>query len=31
MITTIGYDFTFQDRIVNNLKVRYQLWDSAGQ
>ena len=30
-VTTIGYDFSFQDRIVDKLQIRYQLWDSAGQ
>ncbi len=30
-VTTIGYDFSFQDRVVDSLAVRYQLWDSAGQ
>lgn len=30
-VTTIGYDFSFHDRVVDNLSVRYQLWDSAGQ
>lgn len=30
-VTTIGYDFSFHDRTVDELSVRYQLWDSAGQ
>lgn len=30
-VTTIGYDFSFQDRVVDKLRIRYQLWDSAGQ
>ena len=30
-VTTIGYDFSFCDRTVDELLVRYQLWDSAGQ
>lgn len=30
-VTTIGYDFSFQDKKVDTLNVRYQLWDSAGQ
>lgn len=30
-MTTIGYDFSFHDRVVDNLSVRFQLWDSAGQ
>jgi GTPase SAR1 family protein len=30
-VTTIGYDFSFSDRMVDDLLVRYQLWDSAGQ
>ncbi len=30
-VTTIGYDFSFHDRLVDDLSVRYQLWDSAGQ
>lgn len=30
-VTTIGYDFSFSDRVVGDLLVRYQLWDSAGQ
>ena len=29
--TTIGYDFTFQDREIKGYNVRFQLWDSAGQ
>ena len=29
--TTIGYDFTFKDRIISGYCVRFQLWDSAGQ
>lgn len=29
--TTIGYDFTFRDRVLGNYLVRFQLWDSAGQ
>jgi GTPase SAR1 family protein len=30
-VTTIGYDFSFLDRNVDQLQIRYQLWDSAGQ
>ena len=30
-ITTIGYDFAFQDRVIDGLNIRFQLWDSAGQ
>ena len=29
--STIGYDFTFQDKHISNYNVRYQFWDSAGQ
>lgn len=29
--STVGYDFTFEDINVEGFKVRYQLWDSAGQ
>jgi len=29
--TTIGYDFTFRDKMLGNYCVRFQLWDSAGQ
>ena len=29
--STVGYDFTFEDKLVANYRVRYQFWDSAGQ
>lgn len=29
--TTIGYDFMFKDRDIGGYRVRFQLWDSAGQ
>ena len=31
MISTIGYDFAFEDRMIDGMNVRFQLWDSAGQ
>ena len=29
--STVGYDFTFIDQTIEGFRVRYQLWDSAGQ
>ena len=29
--STVGYDFTFDDRVISGYRVRYQFWDSAGQ
>ena len=29
--STVGYDFTFEDRLISNYRVRFQFWDSAGQ
>jgi len=29
--TTIGYDFTFKDKMIGPYCVRFQFWDSAGQ
>ncbi len=31
MVPTVGIDFEYCDRQVNDLKFRYQLWDTAGQ
>ena len=30
-VATIGYDFAFEDRMIDEMNVRFQLWDSAGQ
>jgi small GTP-binding protein len=30
-ISTIGYDFAFEDRTIDGMNIRFQLWDSAGQ
>ncbi len=30
-VATIGYDFAFVDRVINDFNIRFQLWDSAGQ
>lgn len=30
-VATIGYDFAFVDRVINDFHIRFQLWDSAGQ
>ena len=30
-MTTIGYDLKFEDRNIDGLAIRFQLWDSAGQ